>query len=345
VGEGNDTVFASASYALTPGQSIEVLDVVDRNATSALSLTGNVVAQTIIGNAGNNVLNGGGGADIYYGLGGNDTYMVSSASEIVFEAAGQGTDTIYTMASYALTAGQEIEVLDVFDRGATTALNLTGNGLAQTIIGNAGNNVFNGAGGADIYYGLGGNDAYFVGSASEVVFEAAGQGTDTVFAMASYTLLAGQEIEVLDVFDRAGTTALNLTGNGIAQAVIGNAGANILNGAAGSDTLFGLGGADTFAFTTTLGAGNVDTLADFSVADDTIALDDAVFATIGALGALNANAFVTGTQAADATDRIIYNATTGQLLYDADGIGGVAAVQFATLNTGLAITAADFAVI
>ena len=95
----------------------------------------------------------------------------------------------------------------------------------------------------------------------------------------------------------------------------------MLDGGAAPTRCYGLGGADTFAFTTALGGGNVDMLADFVAADDTIALDDAVFAGIGAPGALNANAFVVGSAAADADDRIIYNQATGQLFYDADGNG------------------------
>jgi len=54
---------------------------------------------------------------------------------------------------------------------------------------------------------------------------------------------------------------------------------------------------------------------------------------------------VIGAAAQDANDRIIYNNATGALLYDSDGVGGIAAIQFATLSTGLALTNLDFFVV
>ncbi|EFG9941159.1 calcium-binding protein, partial [Escherichia coli] len=60
-----------------------------------------------------------------------------------------------------------------------------------------------------------------------------------------------------------------------------------------------------------------------------------------------ASAFkVLGSGVVDADDRIIYNASTGALYYDADGSGtAFGRVQFATLTGSPTITAADFVII
>lgn len=138
-----------------------------------------------------------------------------------------------------------------------------------------------------------------------------------------------------------GLGADTINGGDGADTLYGRNGVDTLDGGLGNDTLSGGNEADTFVFSTALGAGNVDVIQFYSVADDTIQLDVDVFTTIG-LGTLAANAFVIGVAAADSDDRIIYNPATGALYYDADGNGGGAAVQFATLGTGLALTAADF---
>ena len=62
-------------------------------------------------------------------------------------------------------------------------------------------------------------------------------------------------------------------------------------------------------------------------------------------GTLSSGAYYAGAAAHDSTDRIIYNASTGALSYDADGTGATAAVQFAQLSSGLALTNQDFLVI
>ena len=345
VGEGNDLVYASTDYALGGGTEVETLAARDNSLTVGMALLGNGFANTILGNSGTNFIDGMGGADLMAGYGGNDVYAVDNAGDQVFEGAGGGNDTVYTTVSYQLVAGSSVETLAARDNSATTALNLSGNELANTLLGNAGANFLDGGSGSDVLVGYGGNDVYAVDNAGDQVFESAGGGNDTVYASASYTLLAGQSIETLAARDNSATTALNFTGNELANTLAGNNGANVLDGGAGSDILVGYGGADTFAFTTSLGASNVDFVADFVHGTDKIALDDAIFTQIGGLGTLSSGAFTTGSAAGDADDRIIYNAGTGQLFYDADGSGSGAAVLFAQLSGGLNLSASDFQVI
>ena len=65
-----------------------------------------------------------------------------------------------------------------------------------------------------------------------------------------------------------------------------------------------------------------------------------IFSAFGAT--LDAGEFVIESAAVDADDFIIYDATTRALCCDADGNGDGAAVQFATLGVGLALTFNDF---
>jgi hypothetical protein len=62
------------------------------------------------------------------------------------------------------------------------------------------------------------------------------------------------------------------------------------------------------------------------------------------VGTLSASAFTTGSQATSAEHRIIYDAATGNLFFDADGSGAGAQVQFAILTPGLTLTNANFVV-
>jgi phospholipase/lecithinase/hemolysin len=79
VGDGNDQVKASVSYALAPKASIESLTTNNISGTAPINLTGNELAQSIVGNAGSNVLNGRGGSDSLMGSAGSDTFVFSTA--------------------------------------------------------------------------------------------------------------------------------------------------------------------------------------------------------------------------------------------------------------------------
>jgi Ca2+-binding RTX toxin-like protein len=225
----------------------------------------------------------------------------------------------------------------------------SGTSGAEALIGGAGNDKLlalggndwlDGAGGTNYMLGGTGNDTYMVRSLSDVIMENANEGTDTAIASINYTL--GSNVEWLF---QGGTAHLSGTGNALSNLIVGNAGNNRLNGMGGNDTLIGGDGQDVFVFNTTPGAGNNDTLQNFIVADDTIELNRSAFPALSA-GPLAAGAFVTGAAALDAGDRILYNSATGALLYDADGTGATAAVQFATLVGVVGVlTEADFVVV
>jgi Ca2+-binding RTX toxin-like protein len=300
------------------------------------------------GIGGVDVLDGGLGADQMSSGAGAAAFYVDNIGDQVLDFVRGDGDRVLTSISFALTAFKEIENFQTTNSAGLGAINLTGNGVAQTITGNNGVNIIDGQGGADVMIGLKGSDTYKVDDAADRVVESTGGGTDTVQASVSYALASTTQVEILATTNAASAIALDLTGNAFVQAITGNAGANILNGGAGNDTLTGLGGSDTFFFNSTLnGSTNVDFITDFSVAADTIQLENAKFTAITGLNTLTADQFVknaTGT-AVDANDHIIYETDTGKLFYDSNGSGAGGSVLFATLAINLALTNADFFIV
>lgn len=260
--------------------------------------------------------------------------------------------------------------------GNNAANKLWGNAGADTLNGYAGNDTLNGGGGVDTLKGNKGNDLYVVDNKGDKVTEYLKEGYDTVQSSVTYMLTANVEKLVL-----TGASAINGTGNGMNNVLVGNGVKNKLWGNNGNDSLYGGNGNDTllggghsdlilggmgndqltggagpdyFVFNTALNAStNVDTITDFTSGVDKIRLDDDIFT---GLGFVTSNTLLTNAQfyqavgataAHDADDRIVYNTSTGALFYDADGVGGAAAVKFAMLGTGThpSIVASDFVVI
>jgi len=326
--QGNDTVHAGFTYTL--GSTLENLTL---TGSDNINGTGNTLANTMVGNTGNNLLDGKAGADTLRGGLGDDTYIVDPA-DVVIENAGEGIDTV--KAGFTYTLGDNVENLTLT---GTTGINGTGNGLVNTLYGTTAGNILDGKAGADTLRGGAGDDTYIVDDAGDVAVEASGQGTDTVMSSATFTL--GVNVENLTL---TGGGSIGGTGNTLDNAITGNAGNNLINGGRGNDLLTGSGGSDTFLFDSLLTA-NVDTVADFAVADDSIQLDRTIFTALTTAGPLSAGAFFVGAAAHDADDRIVYNAATGGLFYDRDGTGAIVAVQFATLAGTPAITNANFTVV
>ncbi len=316
-GQGTDTVQASTSFVL--GANVEDLILLG---TGHFNGTGNELNNVLTGNAGNNILDGRGGADAMAGGKGNDTYLVDNAGDKVSEGASGGIDTVRASVSYGLAKNVENLVLT-----GTASINAAGNAMKNALTGNAGNNGLNGGGGADEMAGGAGNDTYYVDDMGDMVKEWAGSGTDSVYAWVSYALTANVENLTL-----SGTANINGQGNNLANSLSGNGGANVLDGGAGADTLNGGHGNDVYRFSTALGPANVDRIVAYDHAGDTIHLDRDIFAAL-AMGTLNAGAFNTGAVATQADDRVLFETTTKSLFYDADGLGGVAAVKFATIGS------------
>jgi Ca2+-binding RTX toxin-like protein len=218
-----------------------------------------------------------------------------------------------------------------------------------------------------------------IGGLDELRFTAAANSTLTLFAgdtglervaigTGTGTTAVATATTALNVNAAAGANGLTIVGNaGVNQltgtafadrieggagndALLGGAGNDTLVGGAGNDTLTGGDGADAFLFNVALNAtSNRDRIADFDTTQDLIWLSRAVMTGLGTtLGTLTEAAFRSGagiTTAGDATDRIIYNSTTGALYYDSDGTGRAAAVQLADLTSLPSLTFDDFLIV
>jgi Ca2+-binding RTX toxin-like protein len=265
-GSGNDTADYSESGQTGDGLGV-VVDLAHNNATfgdawgdtfsSIENLTGsayddflygNDVANVLRGNYGNDslfgyggtdvldggngndTLDGGTGADTMRGGAGNDAYYVDSASDVVNEVPGQGSDSLRSSVSYALSATAEIEFMSTTNQNSTVALNFTGNDFNQYMSGNEGDNVLNGLGGADNLDGRGGNDLLLGGEGDDLFFGGAGVDTMSggggadqfVYRLTSETGSAPGAFDVITDFDAAQGDRINVSGMDANWQVAGN---------------------------------------------------------------------------------------------------------------------------
>ena len=189
---------------------------------------------------------------------GNDTYFIDNVGDRAIETlagAAGGVDLVNSAVNWTL--GDNFENLRLYGTaisGIGNALNnvLTGNASANvlngragndTLHGNAGNDSLDGWSGADLMDGGAGDDAYFIDNVGDRVVETlagAEGGVDLVSVAFDWTL--GDNFENLRLYG----TAINGTGNDLANVITGNSSANVLVGGYGNDTLDGGAGDDTF---------------------------------------------------------------------------------------------------
>lgn len=144
---------------------------------------------------------------------------------------------------------------------------------------------------------------------------------------------------------RGGGGEDNLDGAWGNDSIVAGLGNDHINGSGGDDTLTGNGGSDQFNFRGLLNELGVDRITDFEHGIDNIWIDSQWGGGF-TLDHLVANQFRSGAgvnTANSASQRIIYNSTTGDVYFDADGSGtGFTAVKFAVVANHAALTFDDF---
>ncbi len=340
------------------------------------NIWGSDFGDSLTGDAKNNVLFGRDGADTILGGDGNDTIGGGGGADADSLSGGDGTGDVL---SYTGSAGAV--TIDLNDAGggfqSASGGDATGDVISgfervwgsdfdDTLTGDANNNVLFGRGGADTIDGGNGNDTIGGGSGGDADHLAGGDGRDVLSYILSFDAVSidlndvgggfqsasGGDAsgDVISGFETVWGSSFGdtLTGDAIDNLLSGRDGADTLSGGDGNDTLIGGDDADTFLFNRALGAGNVDRIADFdSSEDDYMLLDKTIFTALASSGSLLAAEFRINTNglAEASDDRIVYNTDTGELFYDADGLNGAAAVQFAVLTGAPGVDVDDFLVI
>jgi Ca2+-binding RTX toxin-like protein len=222
-------------------------------------------ADTIDGGSDDDRIMGGAGADAIDGGSGTDTASYYYSGTAVFVSLANGIavggdangDTLLNIESISgsfhgdfLIGDDGANMLEGLDGDDI----LKGGGGADFLYGGEGNDTLRGGDGADFLSGSSGIDYLSGGAgddrydvdAGDIVSEAAGEGTDTVYSRAfSYTL--PDNVEILSLAAPYGTAVYG-TGNAQVNTVFGNVYDNVLEGGGAADVLSGLGGNDTFVF-------------------------------------------------------------------------------------------------
>ena len=313
--------------------TVNVNGVGEDKITNVEGLIGGSAADTLTGDTLTNFFRGGAGNDNLEGGDARDTADYSDktaavvvdldgANGVIVRVGGVDEDTIKTIESII---------------GGTAADSLTGDGQSNTFLGGAGRDVLDGQDGTDTadFSDKTTSVEVTLNGATNAFAKVNGINEDTLRSIESVTGGSGNDTLIGDTLNNS------LRGGGGDDRLSAGAGNDVVAGGLDNDTLTGGTGRDLFLFDSALGPTNVDIVSDFVVADDFIGLDQGIFNIAGLQGTFPVQAFFAGTAAHDADDRIIYNAATGALSYDADGTGAIAAVQFATLAKNLALTAAN----
>jgi Ca2+-binding RTX toxin-like protein len=294
------------------------------------SLTGVELAEVILGHAGNDTIAGMGGADVLYGGHGNDVLL-----------GGEGNDTLDGGPGLNTLLGGSGDDLLVISGTLAEANRLFGGEGTDTL------QIVSPTGRSTVQ-GLSATEVEHLDTTDTLI---AGRSNATIIDLSSFTMVTGS-VTLLGLGGRdqiIGSLVADWIDGGTDNDVLSGGGGNdTLIGNSGNDTLSGGAGADVFVFNEALSrTGNLDTVTDFVSGLDILHLQASVFTALSLSDdeTLLASQFRMGTAAVSATDRIIFDKQTGALFYDADGVGGVAQVQFARLLGGADLAALDILIV
>ncbi len=262
---------------------------------------------------------------------GNDTLLGGvTTGDTINLGAGNDSFAMTTLALVTIDGGSDLDSL-VIGAGA---------GSRQIDFSNSGDQLS----GAGVYLNFENLSAADANGQLSVI-----AGSDTT------SIITGSKIDQVDaglashgVSIATGASGDAIIGSAHNDTIDAGAGDDFIAGGAGNDALTGGSGGDTFVFDTALNAStNVDTLSDFVSGSDLFQLNLDIFTALHSTGGvLNANNFVAGTGAVASTvnQHVILDTTSGSLFYDADGVGGVAQIEFARLAGAHLAVATDFVI-
>lgn len=361
---GNDTITGTAGADLLNGA--------DGNDT----ITAQGGNDTLIGGTGNDVLNGVSNDDLVYGGDGTDTLDGGSGNDVLYGENGaddlrgtSGNDTLYGGAGIdTLDGGSDNDVIYGGDDNDT----INGSGGADELHGDAGVDTLTGTSGDDTVYGGDGNDIIDTGSDNDLAY-GDGDDDDIYGDDENDTLHGGDGNDTLDggdhndiLYGEDGND--DMYGNREADTLYGGNGDDTVDGGRGDDILYGGDGNDTFTggddndthvMDDDVSDGDVDHITDMQVnGADKIAFEDDIYVFATGEGAKTGVAltddvdifdvavnFAGGNFTGGGGATFLYDATDGQIWYDADGSGGAGAAMLVAIIDNWATyvyNAADF---
>jgi Ca2+-binding RTX toxin-like protein len=308
INEGNETVILTLDNGGTKYQ----LDSVKSSGTVTIVDNDNIsnTGLKLTGTPGPDTLTGGNGNDTISGLAGDDDLY-----------GGAGNDSI--------TGGEGQNYIE-------------GGAGDDTISGGSGNDEFYGGSGDDELYGGAGDD-WLDGGEGQNYIEG-GAGDDTIYGG------SGND----EFYGDAGNDSIDggagddwLDGGADNDTLVGGAGEDTLVGGLGLDNLSGGAGVDVFVLNKN---GGIDSIGDFMTSGDKLQVSASTFGGGLVAGLLSGNQFLSGAavgagSATNASQRFLYNNTTGALYFDANGSAAGNGVQIATLTTNPGLGNGDFSIV